>query len=172
RGGAHVDLAPDAVALRVVGGRAARRVPGDVTDDAVVRLDGLLEPAVHLGLAPVLHALVLDPLVVGDGHAARVADDVGDELDAALGQDAVALGRGRAVRAFGDELHLETFRDWTGDLAAQCGRDADVRIDVAQIVFRDLLRLWVAGDGAAQVGRVVVDVRDEVADVDAVRVVD
>src|SRR5207302_1083337 len=43
RGGAHVDLLPDRVPRAVVRRRPARHVAGDVADDAVVRLDRLLE---------------------------------------------------------------------------------------------------------------------------------
>src|SRR5439155_16976246 len=116
--GAHVDFAADAIPLRIVGGGPPRGVARDVPDDPVVRLDRLLEAAVHLDLAPVLHALVLDPLVVRDRHAARVGDDVRDQLDAALGEDAVALRRGRTVGALGNQLDLQALRDRTVDLAS------------------------------------------------------
>src|SRR6267154_4089484 len=168
----HVDFLADAVADRVVRGGPARRVAGDVPDDAVVALDRLLEPPVHLGLAPVLHALVLDPLVVRDGDAAGIADDVRDELDPAFRQHPVSLGGGGSVGAFRHQLYFETLRYGSGDLAAERGRDEDVRLDVPQIVLPDLLRLRIAGDRATQVRWVLVHVRDEIGNVDAVRVVD
>src|SRR5207253_2430317 len=167
RGGAHVDLLPDRVPRAVVRRRPARHVAGDVADDAVVRLDRLLETAVHLRLAPVLHALVLDPLVVADGDAAGVADDVRDQLDPALRHDAVALRSGRTVRPFRDQLALEPFGDGAGDLASQRRRDADVSLDVEEVGPGDLLGLGISADGAPQVARIVVDVRDEIVRVDA-----
>src|SRR5882724_11818997 len=167
RGRPHVDLLPDRVPRAVVGRGPARRVAGDVADDAVVRLDGLLQTAVHLGLAPVLHALVLDPLVVADRHAAGVADDVGDQLDAALGQDAIAFRRGGAVRSFRDQLALEPLGHRPRDLPAQRGRDADVGLHVPQVRLGDLLRFRISPHGAAEVARVLVHVRDQVLHVDA-----
>src|SRR5207248_5455784 len=125
---AHVDFLADAVADGIVRGGPARRVARDVPDDAVVALDRLLEAPVNLGLAPVLHALVLDPLVVRDGDAAGVADDVRDELDPALRQHAVTLRGSGAVGAFGDELYFETLGDRTGDLAPERGGNEDVRL--------------------------------------------
>src|SRR5438270_655010 len=83
--------------------------------------------------------------------AAGVADDVGDQLDAALGQDPVALGSGGAVGAFGHQLDLEPLRHRPGDLAAQRGGDGDVRLHVPQIAPADLLRLRIPRHGAAQV---------------------
>src|SRR3989442_8221328 len=123
---AHVDLLPDRVPRAVVRRGPARRAAGDVADDPVVGLDGLLETAVHLRLAPVLHALVLDPLVVAHRHAAGVADDVGDQLDAPLGDDPIAFGSGGAVRAFRHQLDLEPLGHGPGDLTAQSGWDAAV----------------------------------------------
>ena len=128
-GGADVHRLPDAVRAGVVERRPLGPVPGDVADDGVVLLDGLLEAAVHLALGPVLEPLVLQPLVVRDGHAAGVADDVGDDVDLARHHHAVALAGGRAVRALGDELHLEPLRDVARDLLAERGGDADVRVD-------------------------------------------
>ena len=81
--GAHVDLLPHGVRAGVVVRRALRAVPRDVPDDGVVLLDGLLEATIHVALGPVLEPLVLQPLVVRDGDAARVADDVRDDVDLA-----------------------------------------------------------------------------------------
>src|SRR3954471_484520 len=165
---AHVDLLADAV----VRGGAARGVARDVADDAVIGLDGLLETAVYLRLAPMLHALVLDPLVVADRHAAGVADDVGDQLDAALGQHAVALGSGGAVGAFRHQLALEPLGHRAVDLAAQRGRDADVGVHVPEIALGDLLRLRVPAHRPPEVLRVLVDIGDEIVHVDAVGIED
>src|SRR5581483_9955895 len=101
---AGIGLAPDAEAPAVVGGGPPRLVLRDVPDDAVVGLDGALEPSVHLGLGPVLHAQVLEPLIVADGHAPGIADDVGDHVDLAALEHAIGLGSGRAVGALGHHL--------------------------------------------------------------------
>src|SRR3954462_15771069 len=172
RRGAHVDFLADAITNRVVGSGPARSISRDVPDDPVIALDGLLEAPVHFRLAPVLHPLVLDPLVVRDGDAAGVPDDVGNQLDAALGEDAISFGRRGTVRSFGDELYFQPFRDGPGDLASQRGGNEDVGLDVEQIVFGNLLGLRVTGDRAAHVGGVLVHVRNEIVHVDAVRIED
>ena len=46
----------------------------------------------------------LDPFEVARRHAARVAQHVGNDEDAALAEDLVRLRRGGAVRAFGEDL--------------------------------------------------------------------
>ena len=53
---------------------------------------------------PRLAALVLQPFEVGNDDAAGVAEDVGDDVDAALAQDLVAVGIGGTVGPLGDEL--------------------------------------------------------------------
>src|SRR5207248_10871361 len=123
-------------------------------------------------LAPVLHALVLDPLVVTDGDAAGVADDVGDQLDATLRQYAVAFRRGRSVGALRDQLAPEALCHGAGDLASQRRGNADVGIHVPAVRPGDLLRLRVPAHGAPQVAGIFVDVGDEVDDVDAVGIED
>src|SRR5205807_4121049 len=99
-------------------------------------------------------------------------DDVGDHLDAALGEHAVALGSGRAVGALGDEPALEPLGDRAGDLAAERGGNAEVAGDVPEIRLGDLLRLRVAGHRAPEVRRIVVDVGGQVLHVEAGRAVD
>ena len=54
--------------------------------------------------------MALHPLEVADGDAAGVGEDVGHDGDAALGEDLVGLGGGRAVGAFDDDLGLRRGR--------------------------------------------------------------
>ncbi len=46
---------------------------------------------------PVVHIKILDHLEVGDSHAARVAEEVGDDMDAVLVEDLIGLGEGNIV---------------------------------------------------------------------------
>ena len=54
----------------------------------------------------------LHPFEVGNDHAAGVAENVGNDEDLvpALVEDEVGFGRGRAVRAFGQDAALELGR--------------------------------------------------------------
>src|SRR5262249_55821934 len=85
--------------------RVARGAPvGLVACNVVANAGpGLLHPALqpveHVLQVPLLGALVLQPLVVRDDHAARVAQDVRDDVDALAEQDVLGLGIGRAVGA-------------------------------------------------------------------------
>ena len=79
-----------------------------VCEHDVERLDHLrLEPLVHFLLGPEVAVAVLHPLEVRHGDAAGVGQDVGHHEHAALVQDLVRLGRGRAVGAFDDQLGLD-----------------------------------------------------------------
>ena len=69
---------------------------------------------------------VLDPLEVGHGHAARVAEDVGDDEDAVLAQQDVRLGRRRTVRDLGEDARPDARRVLAGQLALERGRREDV----------------------------------------------
>ena len=59
---------------------------------------------------------VLHPLEVADRHAAGVADHVGHHQHAALGEDVVGLGRGRAVGALEHQLGADAAGALGGDL--------------------------------------------------------
>src|SRR6185369_5324848 len=62
-------------------------------------LHALGQPFLHLFQLPALRALVLQPLVVADHHAARVGEDVGNDVDVLLPQDRLRRGLGGAVGA-------------------------------------------------------------------------
>ena len=47
---------------------------------------------------------ILEPLEVGDGHAARVYVQVGNDEDVLFFQDLVCFGRSRTVRTLGNNL--------------------------------------------------------------------
>jgi hypothetical protein len=85
----------------------------------------------------VLEPLVLQPLVVGDGDAAGVADDIRDEVDAPGPQDLVSLLGGGAVGGLGHELHLETLGHRAIDLLPQGGGDADLGVHAPEVVLGD-----------------------------------
>ena len=93
----------------------------------------LLELGVDDGLAPVVAVEVLDPLEVADGHAAGVAQDVGDHEDAVLEQDRVGLGRRRAVGGLGDHARLDPAGVPARDLVLEGGRDEDVAVDLEHL---------------------------------------
>ena len=72
-----------------------------------------LQPVHHLVLRPEILLQVLHPFEIADDHAARVAQDVGDDEDSSLRSASTrsAFGRGRAVRAFGDDPAAQPPRD-------------------------------------------------------------
>ena len=74
-------------------------------------------------LAPVVAVEVLHPLEVADRHAAGVAQDVGDQEDAAPEEDLVRLGRRRAVGGLGDDLGLDPLGVVGRDLVLERGRE-------------------------------------------------
>ena len=71
-----------------------------------------VEPVHHLVARPEILLQVLHPFEIADDDAAGVAQDVGDDEDpvVALGENPVGLGRGRAVRAFGDDAAAQAAR--------------------------------------------------------------
>src|SRR5258707_1956251 len=81
-------------------------VPSDIPDHSVISLHRVLELSIHFELAPGLHPLVLNPLVIADRHTAGVGNDVRNQVDAALGEDLIPFGSGGPVGALGNELHL------------------------------------------------------------------
>ena len=56
---------------------------------------------------PLVVVEVLHPLEVGDHDAAGVGEDVGEHLDAPVGEDPVGRRSARAVGRFDDQLALD-----------------------------------------------------------------
>src|SRR2546423_9451326 len=83
---AHVN--PEALGGRVDAGEGAAHSLFERVADAVFR--------------PEVAVLILHPLVVADGDAAGVGEDVGHEEDAAVEEEAVGVGRDGAVRQLRD----------------------------------------------------------------------
>src|SRR5690606_8108919 len=135
----------------------------------VVRLDQhAAKLAVDLFDIPEERLQALDPLEVRDGHAARVRQDVRDDLDAPLGQDIVGLRRGRAVGAFHNHAGLDVVRVVFGDLVFKRARGQHVALQRQQFGVGDLVRLGVAFE---QVVTALGGVRQHVVDIQPVLVV-
>src|SRR6185295_16973310 len=126
-----------------------------------------LQPVEHVLDVPLLGALVLQPLVVRDDDAARVAQDVGDDVDALAEQDILGLGIGRAVRALDDHLDLERLGLRNAELELEGGGHEDVGVEREELGALDLLCALVAGDRAG-----LADVLAELVRVDALGVGD
>src|SRR5712691_5564333 len=76
---------------------------------SVERIAHLLrQPAPDLLAPPEQAPEILHPLEVGDGHAARVGEDVREYRDPALGEHGVCLDGGRPVGALGNHPRLQT----------------------------------------------------------------
>src|SRR5690349_2034363 len=105
---------------------------------STVRADHrVLKATIDLGQIPAFAVPVLDPLVVADGHAAGVCEQVGDDPDAATVEDLFATPCGRSVRAFGHELHVERARFFGPDLALERRRNEEVRARAEELRTRD-----------------------------------
>src|SRR5580658_7374035 len=120
-----------------------------------------LEASVHLFLRPHLGALVLHPLVVADRDAARVGENVGQNVHALLEEDALADLRARTVRALGDELHVEGPGLRLAHLVLEGARREDIRLGREELLARDRLAPRVAGDGSVDLDVVLQLVRVE-----------
>src|SRR5688500_11700840 len=140
---------------------------GVLPDVGVGVLHPALEPGHHVLELPLLGALVLQPLVVRDDHAARVTEDVGDDVDALAEQDVLGLGVGRAVRALDHQLDLERLGLVDADLELERGRHEDVGLEREELLARDLGRALVVRDRAG-----LLDVLAELVRVDALAVGD
>jgi hypothetical protein len=93
---------------------------------------------------------VLDPLEVGDHHAARIGEHVGHDEDALVVEDLIRLRGGRAVRAFDHHPALHPVGVLLVDHPAERSRDEDVALERDQVVRVDLLSARVeVGDLAA-----------------------
>ena len=97
----------------------------------------LVEPLIDLVGLPVKVVGVLDLLKVGDGHAAGVAQKVGNDIDPILVQDFVAGRGGGTVGQFGHDLGRDLVRVPLTDLVLQGGRDKDVDIELQEILVAD-----------------------------------
>src|SRR6185503_16302370 len=75
---------------------------------AKARAHFVFEPAIDFGLGPEVAHTVLDPLKVRYGHAARIAENVGDDKYALFVKYFVRLWRCRPVGPLGQYLALET----------------------------------------------------------------
>src|SRR5438132_1217690 len=73
------------------------------------------------------------PLEVRDGDPAGIGDDVGDDGDAALGEDGVGIVRGRAVGSVEDERGADVGCVGGVDLVLQGRRDEDVDRGLEQL---------------------------------------
>ena len=85
----------------------------------------LFELLVDLSFVPPELLDVLHPFEVRNGHAARVAEDIGNDEDVAAAKDLVRLRRGRPIRAFGENLTLNLGGVFAGDLAFESGGNQD-----------------------------------------------
>ena len=126
---------------------------GVLADRQVGALHALGQALLDLLEVPALGALVLQPLVVADDDAARVREDVGDEVDALLGEDRLGGGLGRAVGALDDELDVERLGLGDADLELERRRDEDVGVGREELLARDRLGARVAGDRAGALRR-------------------
>src|ERR1022692_4080865 len=99
---------------------------GVLADRQIGPLHPLGQPLLDLFQVPSLGALVLQPLVVADHHAAGIGEDVGDDVDLPVAEDRVRVGLGGAVGAFDDQLDVEGLRFFDADLQLQRRRDEDI----------------------------------------------
>ena len=93
-----------------VKGRSAHRdlqPPGQVVHLMEGRDQSFLFLAMNLLEGPAEMLEVLDPLEVADDDAPRVGQDIGHDGNAALAEDLVGLGPGRAVGGLDDQLGLD-----------------------------------------------------------------
>ena len=74
------------------------------------------------------------PSEVGDGDAARIREDVGQDQDPALREDPVGLERRRAVRALGDHPSPNAGRVLRGDLILARCKDENVALELEQLL--------------------------------------
>ena len=67
----------------------------------------LLKPFVHLPFRPKIAHAVLYPLEVGNGNAAGIGQNVGNDEDTFVVQDLIGLRCGRAISSFCKDLALD-----------------------------------------------------------------
>src|SRR6266496_3764897 len=79
----------------------------------------LLQAGDDLGFLPEVELEALDPLEVGSDDAARVGKNVGDDEDAAVAEDLVRLGSGRAIGALDDDARVDPVGIVLTDLGAR-----------------------------------------------------
>src|ERR1043165_8683126 len=97
---------------------------------------------------PEVAVLILHPLVIADGDAAGVGENVGHEEDAAVEEHAVGVGRHRPVRQLRDDrgAYVPDVRE--RDAVLQSRRQQHVAINFQNLVARDGLRVRQALDPA------------------------
>jgi hypothetical protein len=145
--------------------RSGGPVPLGIGPDPRERTDqDLVEPRVDLLLGPEEAREVLHPLEVRHGDAAGVRDHVGHHRDAAVAQDQVCLGQGRAVGALQDHPRAQVTRALRGQHAFQRGRDQHVGLDLPERLGLDRVGAGKARDTAVGLGK-----RDQRSHVEALR---
>lgn len=109
-------------------------------------LHAALEFGVDAGFVPVKILEVLDPFEIADGDAAGVGVDVGQDLNAAFGEDGVGVGIGGVVGAFEHVLGTDAGGVFFGDDATESGGDEDVAGGGEELIGGHGLGLGEAGD--------------------------
>src|SRR5579862_8672130 len=127
----------------------------------------LLETSVDLVLVPEERLQILDPLEIGDRHAAGVGEDVGYDGDAALLEQDVRVGSDRTVGRLEDEPRLNTPRVLLGDLVLECGGHQHIAGNLQDLAIRESAR---AGKPDNAPGRFLM--RDQAVDIETARTVD
>src|SRR3989339_306793 len=95
---------------------------------------------------PVVHIKILDHLEVGDGYAARVTEEVGDDVDAVLVEDLIGLGGRGTVGELGDDLRPDPRGVFLGDHVFQCRGEENVHVQFEELRIADRLRAREAAD--------------------------
>src|SRR5450759_707917 len=85
----------------------------------------VVEALVDLALLPEELLQVLDPLEIGDRHAARVGQDVGDQEHAFVGEDVIGFGGGRTIGSLSHDPGSQLGGVVAGDGALQRRWDQD-----------------------------------------------
>src|SRR5262249_27020588 len=127
----------------------------------------LFQLVVDLLLAPQELLNILHPFEIGDGDAAGVAEDVGDDEDIAVFENRVGLRRGGAVGALGEDAAAQLGGVLRVDDALEGGRHQDRARCRQQLFARDALGLAELRQRLAGV-----DVLDKSRDVEAFRIAD
>src|SRR5699024_10287865 len=110
---------------------------------------------------------VLDQFEVGDGDAAGVGEDIGEDVDVAVGEHVVGGGCERAVGGLDDDVGGELLGGRFVDGVFERCRNEEIDVERQQFLVREFLGARVVGD-AAGFGFVIADR----VGVEPVRVVD
>ena len=108
-----------------------------------------VETVVHLGFGPKEALQALDPLKVTDGHAAGVAEDVGDDEDVvALVENFIGIGGGGSIGTFGKDAAAEFCCVFVGDDAFFSGGDEDIAGLDEEFLVGQVFRIWESFEGS------------------------